>query len=112
MRVRWGGDAISPGSQSRALLSMGRGGGEDERGKRKKISLIQSVSPQRSEGIAGVKPDETDSSPARRSRAEIKNAPVIQTFTGETTENSFVPPPPQEGPALPRRQQQKTPVCG
>lgn len=69
----------------------------------KKISLIHSVSPQRSEGIAGVKPNETDSSPARRSRAEIKNAPVIQTFTRKTTENSFVPPQPQQGPGLPGR---------
>lgn len=66
-----------------------------KRGGEKKISLIHSVSLQRSEVIAEVKPNETDSSPARRRQAEIKDTagPCHSDFHKKSTENSFVSKP-------------------
>lgn len=61
----------------------------------RKISLIHLVSLQRSEVIAEVKPNETDSSAAWRRQAEIKAAagPCHSVFHKKTTENSFVSKP-------------------
>lgn len=60
-----------------------------------KISLLHLVSLQRSEVIAEVKPNETDSPPARRRQAEIKGGagPRRSAFQRGTTQNSLVSEP-------------------